>query len=67
MGPLIPAGNLEKFVEFFPIYHVTKPIADKTKTPKDIDEGSARKPTKTLKEKTFEETSLVSKTEGEVF
>ena len=51
MGPLISAENLEKFVEFFPVYHETKPIANGAKPPKKNDDDSTKKPTKTYKKK----------------
>lgn len=66
LGPLVPEGHLEKCVEFFPCYHTTKPIANKTVSSRNA-EDLVQKSTKSAKEKTSDDTSSTPSVEGEAF
>lgn len=66
LGPLVPEGHLEKCVKFFPCYHTTKPIANKTVSSRNA-EDSVQKSTKSAKEKTSDDTSSAPSVEREAF
>ena len=66
LGPLIATGDLEKYVEFFPTYHATKTLANKTVASEENVEDSTKKPKKSSK-KTSENGSSNPKIKREAF
>lgn len=64
---MIPTGILEKFEEFFPVHHVTKPKVNKIKPSKEDDDDYATKLVKSFKWKASEEISSTLKIERKAF